>query len=166
MSRITAGPVPDNTLLSRYRERRAYMDAYWLDVPGAATLPGYVEAFYTTPLFGLERFVLNFVGKPSSNAEARAMAQGKSSRFAAWTVEARTENDILLCDYLGRTRSWLMCVRAGDGTRLYFGSAIVPRRMTADGRAELGPAFHALLGFHRVYSRALLRAAANRLQAD
>lgn len=166
MSRITAGPVPDHTLLSRYRERRAYMDAYWLHVQGAPTLPNYIEAFYTTPLFGLERFVLNFVGKPSSDAEARDMAQGKSDRFAAWTVEARTDNEILLCDYLSRTRSWLMCERAAGWTRLYFGSAIVPRRVTADGRAELGSAFHALLGFHRVYSRALLRAAANRLQAD
>lgn len=166
MSRITTGPVPDGSLLSRYRERRAYMDAYWLHVQSAPTLPDYVEAFYTTPLFGLERFVLNVVGKPSSHAEARAMAQGKSDRFAAWTVEARTDNEILLCDYLGRTRSWLMCERAAGWSRLYFGSAVVPRRVTADGHVELGAGFHALLGFHRVYSRALLRSAANRLQAD
>lgn len=166
MSRIIAGPVPDQTLLSRYRARRAYIDAYWLDAQVDATLPDYVEAFYTTPLFRLERLVLRFVGRPSRDAEVRAMAQGTGRRFAAWTVEARTETEILLCDYLGRTRSWLKCVREAGGTRLYFGSAIVPRRVTGDGRAELGWAFHALLGFHRVYSRALLRSAANRLQAD
>ena len=56
--------------------------------------------------------------------------------------------------------------RFSVGFQLCFGSAIVPRRVTADGRAQLGWEFHALLGFHRVYSRALLRSAANRLQAD
>ena len=47
----------------------------------------------------------------------------------------------------------------GVSTKLYFGSAVVPRR----GSAGLGWQFTALLAFHKLYSRVLLRAARNRL---
>ena len=66
----------------------------------------------------------------------------------------------------GRTRSWLMAVPQGDGgpvTRLYFGSAVVPVRDRKSGRMRLGLTFTALLGFHKLYSRALLSAARERL---
>ena len=57
-----------------------------------------------------------------------------------------------------------MAVPAGaEATRLYFGSAVVPAR-AKDGRASLGAGFHSLLGFHRLYSHALLRAARSRLE--
>jgi len=49
------------------------------------------------------------------------------------------------------------------GTRLYFGSAVVPRRSARSGREGLGPLFSSLLGFHKLYSRLLLRAARSRL---
>ena len=49
------------------------------------------------------------------------------------------------------------------GTRLYFGSAVVPERNAKTGQAKYGFAFHAMLGFHRLYSRALLRSAVSRL---
>ena len=49
------------------------------------------------------------------------------------------------------------------GTRLYFGSAVVPRRSARAGKPSLGPLFSALLGFHKLYSRILLRAARSRL---
>jgi hypothetical protein len=164
MKAVTTGPVPDQALLSRYRERKAYTDCYILDVPHPASLTQYIEAFYTTPLFKLERFVLTVaVGKPSSDVEARLMARGESARFAAWTVEGRADDQILLCDYLGKTRSWLMCVAQPGGSRLYFGSAIVPKRVSAAGQVSLGVGFDLLLGFHRLYSRALLSAAASRL---
>jgi hypothetical protein len=51
----------------------------------------------------------------------------------------------------------------GAGTRLYFGSAVVPLRDAKTGGTRMGPLFRALLGFHRLYSRVLLRAAAKRL---
>ena len=159
------GPMPDQALLSRYREKKAYTDCYILDVPQPASLTHYVEAFYTTPLFKLERLFLTFmVGKPSSDAQARLMARGKGDRFAAWTVEDRTDDQIILCDFLGKTRSWLMCVARPDGARLYFGTAIVPKHVSAAGKVSLGLAFHLMLGFHRLYAPALLLAAARRLQ--
>jgi hypothetical protein len=163
MKAVTAAPLPDQALLSRYREKKAFTDCYIVDVPQPVSLARYVEAFYTTPLFKLERFVLLAVGKPSSDADAGLLAQGTSARFAAWTVEGRTDDQILLCDFLGKTRSWLMCVPQPGGTRLYFGSAIVPKRVSATGKVSLGAGFHLLLGFHRLYSRGLLSAAAKQL---
>jgi hypothetical protein len=74
--------------------------------------------------------------------------------FAAWSVEAHTGNQLLMCDFQGRTRSWFMV----SGTRLLFGSAVVPVTVTESR-------FRWLLGLHRLYSRALLRAARSRLQS-
>ena len=48
-------------------------------------------------------------------------------------------------------------------TRLYFGSAVVPKRASGSARPQMGFAFHALLGLHRLYSRLLLQAARSRL---
>jgi hypothetical protein len=48
-------------------------------------------------------------------------------------------------------------------TRLYFGSAFVPERNAKTGQTSYGLGFHAMLGIHRLYSRALLRSAVSRL---
>lgn len=56
--------------------------------------------------------------------------------------------------------------RAGaqpTSTQLFFGSAVVPQRSSSEGRAGMGPLFAALLGFHKLYSRALLWSARARL---
>ncbi len=86
------------------------------------------------------------------------LANGEIDTFAAWTVESRDSNQILLTDIRGNTRSWLMVEPSGDGATLLFGSAVVPREI--DGTAR-PPAwiFRVLLGFHQLYSRVLLRAA-------
>jgi hypothetical protein len=164
MNAVIAGPMPDQALLSRYREGQAFTDCYIADVPHEVSLARYVEAFYTTPLFKLERIVLLAIGKPSSDADARLMARGESDRFAAWTVEGRMDGQILLCDFLGKTRSWLMCAPCPGGTRLYFGTAVLPKRVSATGQASLGSAFRLMLVLHRLYAPALLSAAASRLR--
>jgi hypothetical protein len=46
----------------------------------------------------------------------------------------------------------------GAGTRLFFGSAVVP-----DRHGRMGAGFSALLWFHKIYSVALLRAARARV---
>jgi hypothetical protein len=99
------------------------------------------------------------VRRPSTDEDARRLARDQAETFAAWSVEARAPDQLLLTDFQGNTRSWLMCEPQGTGTRLYFGSAVVP---TARG-AKLGLVYRALLGLHKLYSRALLRAAASRL---
>jgi hypothetical protein len=162
-------PVPQQALLQNLARAGAYVDCYEADITRAVTHAEFVEAFYTTWLFRLERWILaRFCAKPSSDADAALLADARADAFAAWTVEARAPDQVLLCDFTGRTRSWLMTVPtlAGDvaGTQLLFGSAVVPARGTDGDRAGLGLIFAALLGFHKLYSRALLAAARARLQ--
>lgn len=142
----------------------AYTDCYAVEIPLQVTFAEYVFAFYTTPLFKLERLILKLlVCKPSTDEQARELADGVRDSFAAWTVEDRSENQLLMCDFMSRTRSWLMTVPAGNGTRLYFGSAIVPVKDSKTGQPKLGFFFHALLGFHKVYSVLLLYSAKRRV---
>jgi len=160
-------PLPPTSLLARLAQQRsAFADAYTLRLPRAVTLPEFVEAFYTTRLFKVERALLALFGKPSSDAMARAVARGEAQRLAIWTVEDRAGDELLMHEDSGATRSWFKA-QVGEGgghTTLWFGSAVVPRRRGAGGEARLGGLFQALLGFHRVYSRALLAAAARRLR--
>ena len=149
--------LPADALLQRYREQGAYTDCFAIEVPGQVAHAVFVEAFYTTSVFKLERLLLAlFVSRPSNDAEARELAGGKREKFAAWSVEARAPGQLLMRDFAGSTRSWLMAEAAGQCTRLYFGSAVV--------RSSQGGAFRALLGFHKLYSRILLRAAASRVR--
>lgn len=163
MNRIEIRPRPAESLLQRYEERGAYTDGYCTAVPGRVTLGRYVEAFYTTPVFRLERAILRIaVARPSTDAEARQLGRGEIDRFAAWSVEDRDRQQLLLCDFRGATRSWLMVepLADGAGTRLWFGSAVVPTaRSVREGRPRMGFAFRALLGFHQIYSRVLLASA-------
>lgn len=163
--RPTDCPVPPDSLLDRLaRSRSAFADAYALRLPRAVPLAEFVEAFYTTRLFKLERAVLALLGKRSSNAMARAVARGEGERIAVWTTEARTADELLMHEDSGVTRSWFKAEGLADGgTTLWFGSALIPRRQGPGGEPKFGPGFHALIGFHRWYSRALLAAAARRL---
>lgn len=157
--------LPDGALLARYAAAGAYTDCYRTELDAGVTQADYVAAFYTGTLFKLERWLLGVaVGRPSTDAQALQLARGEREDFAAWHVEARSADQLLLCDLAGRTRSWLMCATTpGAPTRLYFGSAVVPARSGADGRPRLGLAFSALLGLHKLYSVALLAAARTRL---
>jgi len=161
---VQAIAVPETSLLRPYAGADGYADAYVAETSGRVSFEDFVAAFYGTWLFGLERVVLSVAGRPSTRAQARTLARGERERFAAWTVEARSESQLLLADDTGRTRSWLMCEPlASGGTRLYFGSAVVPKLDSRSGERRMGLGFGALLGFHRRYSRALLRAAVRAL---
>jgi hypothetical protein len=164
VSVIRACPLPDGALLARYTNAGAYTDCYTADVAKPVALAEYLEAFYTGKVFRIERILLRlFLSKPSTDAEVRQLARGEAVQFSAWKVEARTADQLLLCDSWGRTRSWLMVAPTGQGeggtTRLYFGSAVVPVTHATTGRRGMGFLFKALLGFHRIYSRILLGAA-------
>ncbi|MFT7776176.1 hypothetical protein [Roseateles sp.] len=157
-------PLPPTSLLARLaRDRGAFADAYALQLPRTVTLAEFVEAFYTTRLFKAERVLLRLFGKPSTDAMARAVARGEGPRLAIWTVEAREGDELLMHEDSGATRSWFRAESGAGGTTLWFGSAVLPRRRVAGGEPRFGVVFHALLGFHRWYSRALLTAAARQL---
>ena len=107
---MSSAPVtlPEHALLARYHTGHAFTDCYAATADRPVSLADYVTAFYTTPLFKLERRVLRVAGHPSSDADARALAHGDQARFAAWHVEDRTDDQLLVCDAGGRTRSWFM----------------------------------------------------------
>ena len=160
--------MPQAALLAKYARAGAFSDCYTLEIPATISQARYIEAFYTGRVFKLERLILRWlVNRPSTDAEARELAAGPRNAFAAWTVEGRTADQLLMCDYLGRTRSWLMTAPCGSGdlpaTRLYFGSAIVPVIDESTGQSTLGFPFKLLLGFHKLYSRVLLSSARARL---
>ncbi len=165
---IRSCELPPDALLNRYLASGAYTDCYVTEVARRVSHAEFVEAFYTTSVFKLERLILRvFVARRSTDAQAGQLARGELSRFAAWSVEGRAPDQLLLSDLSGRTRSWLMVAvsenPASIGTRLYFGSVVVPVRSLTTGRTSLGPVFNALLGFHKLYSRVLLSAAEHRL---
>ena len=165
-SGVEAGELPDDALLRKYLLGGGYADCFFIDVGRAVSHAEFVEAFYTTFVFRLERLILSwFASRPSTDMQAWELAAGTLDAFAAWSVEARAPDQLLLCDFQGRTRSWLMRVPSPDNlsTRLYFGSAVVPSPDRHSGEARMGVVFRALLGFHKLYSRILLRAAASRL---
>jgi hypothetical protein len=161
---IVTRELPPHALSRKDRERGAYTDCYTTDIDRQVSHAQYVEAFYTSWAFRLERFVLKWlVAKPSTDDEARRLSRGELDRFAAWTVEQRAADQVLLADFMGKTKSWLMVAPLGDGrTRLFFGSVVnpVPHRT---GRPSSGPTFGAMLYFHKPYSRVLLGAAAAKI---
>ncbi len=172
---ITTGPLPDDALLQKYRlapsavTASTYTDCYQTRIAGQVQLSDYVYAFYTSRLFRLERWVLRYlVQKPSTDEEARELVDGRIGNFAAWSVEARTSTQLLMCDFQGRTRSWFMVAAVSErdrpATMLRFGSAVVPAARKDGGEKRPGIAYRALLPFHRLYSRLLLRGALSRLR--
>ena len=158
-------PLPGEALLSRYRrpldERGHYTDCFSIVYPGQIDLGAFVTAFYTTPLFRCERLVLRLAGIRSDDLDIAAMLSRERPGFAAWKVEDRSENQLLMTDLAGRTRSWFMTAPTLEhGTRLYFGSAVIARQPQG-----LPVSYRLFLGLHRLYSRLLLGAAVRRLRA-
>jgi hypothetical protein len=167
MPAITHESVPQDALLRTYRggahpERWGrYADCFALSVDRDITLAQFVFAFYTSPLFRIERGLLRLlINARSSRADARAIADGTSDKFAAWYVGQRTATQLLMCDRYERTRSWFRAEpQSGGGTRLQFGSAVAAQRGEKTDVPQRPAAFGLLRSFHVLYSRALLRAA-------
>lgn len=170
MPHVQPCEVPTHSLLRKYKDGAGFADCYCIEVTGTVSQAAYIAAFYTSALFKLERTLLKYIAsKPASDADVKLLAAGQASTFSAWQVEAQTASELLLADYTGRTRSWLMAEPTdalGTATRLYFGSAVVPRTAAGAQKPSMGWIFHALLGFHRLYSRSLLRAASRRVRVQ
>jgi hypothetical protein len=171
MFSITREAVPEDSLLKTFRggahpERwGGYADCFEVSVDRTVTLSEFVHAFYTSPAFRVERLLLRLViGAGSSRSDARAVAEGSATRFAAWYVGERSATQLLMCDRYERTRSWFQVVPiAGNRTRLQFGSAVAAAR---DHRSDPEPrdrGFRIMLRFHVLYSQVLLHAAKTKL---
>jgi hypothetical protein len=167
MFSITREPVPGDALLRTFRggthpERwGSYADCFAVGVDRNVSLAEFVFAFYTSPLFRIERGLLGLlINTPSSRSDARAVADGTADKFAAWNVGQRTATQLLMCDRYERTRSWFrVAPKSGGGTHLQFGSAVAARGSGHSEIPQRPAAFKLLLAFHIAYSQALLRAA-------
>ncbi len=153
--------VPPQALLSKYLVDGTYTDSYRTEIQGQIPFADYVFAFYTTTLFKTEAFILaHSIKRPSNDNQAKELANGARNDFAAWQVEGRRDNELLMCDMSGRTRSWFMVIQIDSEhnkrTQLYFGSAVVPKTDQKTGKSSLGFVFIAFLGFHKLYSILLL----------
>ncbi|HLZ98929.1 MAG TPA: hypothetical protein VKP66_13400 [Steroidobacteraceae bacterium] len=163
----TRQSVPENSLLKIYRggSRPEHWvgqgDCFSVAVAQSVSLSDFVYAFYTSPVFRIERAILRILaGAPSTDTEARGMADGSGSSFAIWRVGERTTTQLLMCDRFEKTRSWFQVVPLeGGGTVLRFGSAVATSRDRQNGALSVGLGFRWLMGFHVLYSRILLNAA-------
>ena len=172
---ILQEPVPATSLLRTYREGpdpeawEHFNDCFSVTVDRPVTLAEFVYVFYTSPVFRIERLVLRLARLPSTDAEARQLADGKREVFAAWRVAQRTGTQLLMCDVLGRTRSWFCITLLPDGrtsrTLLQFGSGIAAGIEPRTGQRRRSIGFRLLGGIHTLYSQVLLHAACDRLAA-
>lgn len=170
MPSVAIAELPPKAFLQTYKQSQSFTDCYMLQVPGHITQAAFVEAFYTSALFKIERTLLHYLAKrPASNQDAAQLASGGATQFSAWRVEAQDKEQLLLADFTGRTRSWLMAEAVLDAngspcTNLYFGSAVIPHHQAGFNTPKMGFMFNALIGFHKLYSRLLLRAAVGQIK--
>ncbi len=163
---VARAELPQDCLLLKHNQPNDYLDCFAVDIPAVVNFEDYVAAFYTTWLFKCERFVLRLAGLPSTDQQALRLGRGDLQAFAAWRLEARRPDQLLMRDVTGATSSWLMAVSNATGTRLYFGSGVKARKRQADGSARLPPGYRVLMGLHVFYSQALLAAAARKLRRE
>jgi hypothetical protein len=167
MFSVTQDAVPHDSLLRTYRGGarpdcwRGRGDCFAVSVDRVVSLAEFVFAFYTSPIFRIERLLLGiFAGAPSTDTEARLLAEGSGMSFAIWRVGERTATQLLMCDRYERTRSWFGVVPLSDrSTLLQFGSAVASMNGPRTATTARGTLFQLLLKFHVVYSQVLLHAA-------
>lgn len=167
MFSVTQNAVPDDSLLRTYRGGarpdcwRGRGDCFAVSVDRVVSLAEFVFAFYTSPIFRIERLLLGiFAGAPSTDTEARLLAEGSGMSFAIWRVGERTATQLLMCDRYERTRSWFRALPLSDGkTLLQFGSAVASRSGGQPATRAGVSVFRLLLKFHVMYSQVLLHAA-------
>ncbi len=165
MFKSRQSPLPEGSFLARYLDREgAYTDCFRVDVPGGPDLPAYIETFFDSWVFRLERRVLTLAGKgPATRKTVEALAHQDAQRFAAWIVRERDDSQILMEVPRTPIRTWLRVLPSDEQpghVRLYFGSALVPPHRTDGAPARLGPLFRWTTGLHKLYSHILLDAAA------
>ncbi len=173
-SGVTRGEIPASTLIAAClpadpdARAQTHLDCFSSELDGTLSLETYVQAFYTSWLFRAERFVLNRLKLPSTDDDLQNLLYGDRRSFAAWTIEQRTDTELLMCDVARKTKSWFMVEPVADSstarTVVYFGTVVVatPHRQT--GKPDLGAVFRVFMPAHLLYGRSLLVTACSRLR--
>jgi hypothetical protein len=154
VEKLPQGPAA-HTLLAKHTPDK-YSDCFTITVPSRISLQQYVQAFFTCPVFRVERMLLPVA---TSDSEAEAISRGTSGRFGVWSVLERTDDELLATwsvdGYSMHGATWFRVIEVpGDATRLEFGSSVTP----SEGLWLLP-----MMWFHVWYSRVLLRCTANNL---
>ncbi|WP_321532933.1 hypothetical protein [uncultured Desulfuromonas sp.] len=55
MNSVQPGELPKGALLEKYKLDGSYTDCYFVDLPKLVSHTEYIEAFYTTAIFKVER---------------------------------------------------------------------------------------------------------------
>src|SRR3546814_18694233 len=85
MPKIHATRLPNGELLEQYSASGAYTDCYSATLVGHISLADFMGVFYTTPIFKIERSILDKVLQlPSTYTEAPLLRPCRPTRFAAW----------------------------------------------------------------------------------
>ena len=167
MMSVNMAPNPEDGFLKDYDAiDGAHTDCFCTDIECLVTLEDFITAFFSTPIFKLERLLLRiFVGAKTTEEDVAALASGEASSFATWETEKRNQTQISLAVHNSPIRTWLKVEPKPETstTQLYFGSAVLPTLKDHSGRPKLGVFICALMGFHMLYSRILLWSAKRRL---
>ena len=143
MFSVKIGAIPIGGLLDAYaRQPGNYTDCFTMDIHKTVTLREFILVFFNSPVFRLERLLLGlFASRPSVKEDVINLADGASDTMAAWKVESRNKNQLLLAVDGGPIRTWLMVEQHPNKpgvSRLYFGSAVlaVERRPNAEPKID------------------------------
>lgn len=118
---VAEAQLAPGALLEPYRTQGGHTDCYVAEVSRSVDLGQLITAFYTSRAFRPERWLLGaLLGKRADDSDVVKLASGQTTRFSAWSVEDRRGDEILLCDFQSRTRSWLKVLPIEGGTRLHF----------------------------------------------
>ena len=119
---VAEAQLAPGALLERYRIDGGHTDCYVAEVPRSVDLGQFITAFYTSRAFRPERWLIGVaLGKKADDSDVARLACAQTTRFSAWSVEDRRGDEILLCDFQSRTRSWLKVLPIEGGNRLHFG---------------------------------------------
>lgn len=158
--------LPKATLIANQAELGFFTDCFCTEIFGQFELSDYITAFYTSPIFRIERFLLRLAPKGrSTDQDVAALAAGQAKQLAIWTEEFRRSDEVLM--NAGKTKSWLHLKSTDQGSTLYFGTVVLPEKpKNADESPRMGKGFELFMGLHRLYSRVLLRSAARNLRKE
>jgi len=161
MFNVRKSEIPATALVQSYLDApRTRVDCYKISAAGEVSLEDFVGPFYRSRLFRFERIMIKIVtGHGSSEAQLKALLTGESKTFSAWTESARTDSQLIMCDYQDRTCSWFMVEPHDGSTNLYFGTLLKPTDYFKHGEWLSKPIFMALLPLHELYSCLLLSGA-------
>jgi hypothetical protein len=162
---VTQVDLPKASLLADYAKmKNCHTDCFSVEIDKSVCFEKYAYAFLTSPIFKLERWILKLILlRPSTDQQALRLAQGDSSQFAAWHVKAQNDQQLLMSDFSGKTRFWIMAEQntESEKTMLYFGSAVLPNK---DGIMSKSIWFALMMQFHKLYSSVLLWSAKSKLK--